>query len=146
MRCAGSGGDEEGADLAGDAVRLVQREEGVAAFDLYQAGIGKRCRQPARESQRATAAFLNVRTEPGMARIMLIDAPAVLGAQAESDVSESDIGLVVQLLSRGIELGRIAPQPVMPLARILLGALREAAVFLASPPTPRPPATRWVPS
>lgn len=84
----------------------------------------------------ATAAFLDVCSEPGMARIMLIDAPAVLGAQAESDVSESDLGLVVQLLSRGIELGRITPQPVMPVARILLGALREAAVFLARAPDP----------
>jgi hypothetical protein len=84
----------------------------------------------------ATAAFLDICTEPGMARIMLIDAPAVLGAQAESDVSETDLGLVVQLLSRGIELGRIAPQPVMPVARILLGALREAAVYLARAPDP----------
>jgi AcrR family transcriptional regulator len=84
----------------------------------------------------ATAAFLDVCTEPGMARIMLTDAPAVLGGQAGSDISESDLGLVVQLLSRGIELGRITPQPVMPLARILLGALREAAVFLARAPDP----------
>ena len=133
----------------------------MAAFDLDQAGIGKCVRQPAGERQGemanarvmtavaavgpddpiaamrlATAAFLDVRTEPGMARIMLIDAPAVLGAQAGSDVSESDLGLVMQLLSRGIELGRITPQPVMPLARILLGALREAAVFLARAPDP----------
>jgi len=84
----------------------------------------------------ATAVFLDVCTEPGMARIMLIDAPAVLGAQAESEASETDIALVVQLLSRGVELGQIAPQPVMPLARILLGALREAAVFLARAPDP----------
>jgi AcrR family transcriptional regulator len=79
----------------------------------------------------ATAVFLDVCTEPGMARIMLIDAPAVLGAQAGSEASETDLALVVQLLSRGVELGQIAPQPVMPLARILVGALREAAVFLA---------------
>lgn len=84
----------------------------------------------------ATAVFLDVCTEPGMARIMLIDAPAVLGAQAESEAIETDLGLVVQLLGRGIELGHIAPQPVMPLARILLGALREAAVFLARAPEP----------
>jgi AcrR family transcriptional regulator len=84
----------------------------------------------------ATAVFLDVCTEPGMARIMLIDAPAVLGAQAGSQASESDLGLVVQLLSRGVELGQIAPQPVMPLARILVGALREAAVFLARAPDP----------
>jgi AcrR family transcriptional regulator len=91
---------------------------------------------PIAAMQLGTAAFLDFCTEPGMARIMLIDAPAVLGVQAEDDVSESDIGLVVQLLNRGIELGRIAQQPVMPLARILLGALREAAVYLARAPDP----------
>jgi AcrR family transcriptional regulator len=91
---------------------------------------------PITAMQLGTAAFLDVCTEPGMARIMLIDAPAVLGAEIESDVSDSDVGLVVQLLNRGIELGRIAPQPVMPLARILLGALREAAAFLARAPDP----------
>jgi AcrR family transcriptional regulator len=91
---------------------------------------------PITAMQLGTAAFLDVCTEPGMARIMLIDAPAVLGAEIESDVSDSDVGLVVQLLNRGIELGRIAPQPVMPLACILLGALREAAAFLARAPDP----------
>ena len=91
---------------------------------------------PIAAMQLGTSAFLDVCTEPGMARIMLIDAPALLGAQAESDISESDMGLVVQLITRGIELGRIHPQPVMPLARILLDALREAAVFLASAPDP----------
>ena len=92
---------------------------------------------PITAMQRGTAAFLDVCAEPEMARIMLIDAPAVLGAQGWSDAStESDIGLVVQLITHGIELGRIRPQPVVPLARILLGALREAALFLASAPDP----------
>jgi len=92
---------------------------------------------PITAMQRGTAAFLDICAEPEMARIMLIDAPAVLGAQGWSDAStESDIGLVVQLLTHGIELGRIRPQPVVPLARILLGALREAALFLASAPDP----------
>jgi AcrR family transcriptional regulator len=92
---------------------------------------------PIAAMQLGTAAFLDICTEPEMARIMLIDAPAVLGAQGGSDPgSESDIGLVMQLITRGIELGRIRPQPVVPLARILLGALREAALFLASAPDP----------
>ena len=92
---------------------------------------------PITAMQRGTAAFLDVCAEPEMARIMLIDAPAVLGAQGGSDPgNESDIGLVMQLITRGIELGRIRPQPVVPLARILLGALREAALFLASAPDP----------
>ena len=68
---------------------------------------------------------------------MLIDAPAVLGEQGWSDISsEYNMGLVLQLITLGIELGRIRPQPVVPLARILLGALREAAVYIASAPDP----------
>ena len=87
--------------------------------------------------QLGTAAFLDICTESEMARIMLIDAPAVLGAQGWSDISsEYNMGLVVQLITRGIELDRIPPQPVVPLARILLGALREAAQFLATSPDP----------
>ena len=84
-----------------------------------------------------TAVFLDICTEPEMARIMLIDAPAVLGEQGWSDISsEYNMGLVLQLITLGIELGRIRPQPVVPLARILLGALREAAVYIASAPDP----------
>jgi AcrR family transcriptional regulator len=84
-----------------------------------------------------TAAFLDICTEPEMARIMLLDAPAVLGAQGWSDIStEYNMGLVVQLITLGIELGRIRPQPVPVLARILLGAIREGALYLASAPDP----------
>jgi AcrR family transcriptional regulator len=79
-----------------------------------------------------TAAFLDICTEPDMARIMLVDAPAVLGAQRWTDIStDYNMGLVEQLIAGGIEIGRIAPQPVAPLARILLGAVREAALYLA---------------
>jgi AcrR family transcriptional regulator len=92
---------------------------------------------PIAAMQLGTAVFLDICTEPEMARIMLIDAPAVLGEQGWSDISsEYNMGLVLQLITRGIELGRIRPQPVVPLARILLGALREAAVFIASAPDP----------
>jgi AcrR family transcriptional regulator len=79
-----------------------------------------------------TAAFLDICTEPDLARIMLVDAPAVLGAQRWTDIStDYNMGLVEQLIAGGIEVGRIAPQPVEPLARILLGAVREAALYLA---------------
>jgi AcrR family transcriptional regulator len=84
-----------------------------------------------------TAAFLDICTEPEMARIMLVDAPAVLGAQGWTDIStEYNMGLVVQLINRGIEIGRIAPQPAEPLARILLGAVREAAMYIGGAPDP----------
>lgn len=84
----------------------------------------------------ATAAFLDFCVEPGMARIMLIDAPAVLGAQAWSEATANEIDVPVQLINRGIELGRIPPQPAEPLARILLGALNQAALYIASAADP----------
>ena len=124
------------ADKAELFAAVLQSVEEIANARVMAAVAAAGPDDPIAAMQLATAAFLDVCTEPGMARIMLIDAPAVLGAPGEGDVSESDLGLVVQLLSRGIELGRIAAQPVMPLARILLGALREAAVFLARAPDP----------
>lgn len=124
------------ADKAELFAAVLQSVEEMANARVVAAVTAAGPDDPIAAMRLGTGAFLDVCTEPGMARIMLIDAPAVLGAQAESDVSESDLGLVVQLLSHGIELGRIAPQPVMPLARILLGALREAAVFLARAPDP----------
>jgi AcrR family transcriptional regulator len=88
---------------------------------------------PLRAMQLGTAAFLDVCTEPEMARIMLLDAPAVLGAQRWSDISyDHNMGLVLAVLTQGIELGRIPAQPVTPLAHVLMGALREAALYLAT--------------
>jgi AcrR family transcriptional regulator len=92
---------------------------------------------PIAAMQLGTAVFLDICTEPEMARIMLLDAPAVLGAQGWTDIStEYNMGLVVQLINSGIELGRIPPQPPVPLAHILLGAVREGALYLAGAADP----------
>jgi AcrR family transcriptional regulator len=125
------------ADKAELFAAVLQSVEEMTNARVTAAVIAADPDDPIAAMQLGTAAFLDICTEPEMARIMLIDAPAVLGAQGGSDPGlESDIGLVVQLITRGIELGRIRPQPAVPLARILLGALREAAVFLASAPDP----------
>jgi AcrR family transcriptional regulator len=125
------------ADKAELFAAVLQSVEETANARVIAAVTAAGPDDPIAAMQLGTAAFLDICTEPEMARIMLIDAPAVLGAQGGSDPgNESDIGLVMQLITRGIELGRIRPQPVVPLARILLGALREAALFLASAPDP----------
>jgi AcrR family transcriptional regulator len=78
------------------------------------------------------ATFLNTCAEPEMARIMLLDAPSVLGWERWSEISnQHNMGLVQALLGHAIEVGRIAAQPIAPLAHTLLGALREAALYLA---------------
>ncbi len=78
------------------------------------------------------SAFLDVCAEPQMARIMLLDAPSVLGWERWTEISnQHNMRLVQALLAAGIEVGRIPDQPIAPLAHTLLGALREAALYLA---------------
>jgi AcrR family transcriptional regulator len=76
--------------------------------------------------------WLNACAEPDIHRIVLLDAPAVLGWTRWRDIgNRHNIGLVQGLLTHAMEVGRIPPRPVEALAHILLGALREAALYLA---------------
>jgi AcrR family transcriptional regulator len=77
-------------------------------------------------------AFLAVCAEPEVERIALLDAPAVLGWQRWREIGFAyGLGLVAATLQAGIDAGVIAPQPVTPLAHLLLGALDEGALYVA---------------
>ena len=81
--------------------------------------------------------WLDACAEPEVHRIALIDAPAVLGQARWREIgSHYGTGLVQGLLAEAITVGRIPPQPVEPLAHILLGALREGALYLAAASDP----------
>ena len=78
-------------------------------------------------------AVLDACTEPGIRQILLLDAPAVLGVERWRTV-EAEYGL--GLLSRGLEAimkaGRMKPLPVRAMAHLLLGAISEGALMIAS--------------
>jgi AcrR family transcriptional regulator len=77
-------------------------------------------------------AFLAVCAEPDVERIILLDAPAVLGWERWREIGfRHGLGLVVGVLQAGIDAGAIAPQPITPLAHLLLGALDEGALYVA---------------
>jgi AcrR family transcriptional regulator len=77
-------------------------------------------------------AWLDACAEPEVQRIVLIDAPAVLGWERWREVGmRYSLGLVEALLARAIEIGRIAAQPVTPLAHVFIGAVDEAALYVA---------------
>lgn len=87
---------------------------------------------PAELLRIGAATWLDVCTDPEIRRIALVEAPAVLGWERWRDIStRHGIGLTQQLLSAAMAAGRLPRQPVEPLAHVLLGALREAALFLA---------------
>jgi AcrR family transcriptional regulator len=77
-------------------------------------------------------AFLDTTLEPEAQRIVLLDAPAVLGWEVWREVGERyGLGLVIATLEAAMEAGAITRRPVRPLAHILLGALDEAAMLVA---------------
>jgi AcrR family transcriptional regulator len=77
-------------------------------------------------------AWLDACSEQEVQQIVLLDGPAVLGWQRWRDIGlRYGLGLVEGLLAHAVEVGRIPPQPVAPLAHVLMGALDEAALYIA---------------
>jgi len=77
-------------------------------------------------------AWLDACTEPEVQQIVLLDGPAVLGWQRWREIGmRYGLGLVESLLAHAIEVGRIPQQPVSALAHVLMGALDEAALYVA---------------
>ncbi|WP_026404878.1 TetR/AcrR family transcriptional regulator [Actinomadura rifamycini] len=77
-------------------------------------------------------AFLAASTAPDVQRVMLVDGPAVLGWTEWRAMDEAASARhLTDALTGLMELGTIAPRPVEPLARLLSGAMNEAALWLA---------------
>ena len=77
-------------------------------------------------------AFLDACLDPAVQRIILLDAPSVLGPKAWREIaSKYGLALVQFGITSLIEAGLIEEQPVDPLAHLVIGALSEAAVVIA---------------
>ena len=76
--------------------------------------------------------FLEACADPAVERILLLDGPAVLGWQTWRDLADRyGLGLLQHGLQAAMDAGAISPQPVMPLAHVLIGALDECALYVA---------------
>ncbi|WP_231985381.1 TetR/AcrR family transcriptional regulator [Mycobacterium sp. E796] len=79
-----------------------------------------------------SAFWLDACAAPEVRRIVLMDAPAVLGWERWSEIGQRyNIGLVKALITEAIESKSIPPQPVEATALTMLGALREATLYIA---------------
>jgi AcrR family transcriptional regulator len=79
----------------------------------------------------AIRAYLVEVSEPGLRRIVLVDGPLALGWAEWRRIDERHfLGGMRHNLSQAIAEGSIAPRPVEPLARLILGAATEAALSL----------------
>jgi AcrR family transcriptional regulator len=83
--------------------------------------------------QNAMQAFLDASLEPEIQRIVLIDAPAVLGWNAYRDIAQRySLGALETSVQEAMDAGIIETQPVRPLARLIVGALEEACMLIGS--------------
>jgi AcrR family transcriptional regulator len=85
--------------------------------------------------RRGAETWLDLCREPEVHRIALVEGPAVLGWARWREIGDRYSGaLVRQALEGAIAAGRIPRQPVDPLAHLLLGMVREGALYLAMAP------------
>jgi AcrR family transcriptional regulator len=102
----------------------AQLAEGGASdpLELLRTGIGT---------------FLDHTTGP-LARVTLVDAPSVLGWTEWRAIDERyGLGLVMAALRAAMDAGALREQPVKPLAHLLLAALGEAGMLVATADDPR---------
>ncbi len=113
-------------------VESIQVELGVVVATAAMSG-----HDPMEQLRLGCMAFLDSALDPAVRRIVLLDAPAVLGWQAWREMdTDHGLGLVSEALEHCMEAGLVAPRPVQPLAHILLAALHEAAMLVANADDP----------
>jgi AcrR family transcriptional regulator len=81
--------------------------------------------------------FLDACDDPAVRRIMLVDGPAVLGwAQCREIGLPYGFGALRHSLEEAVTLDILDPQPVEPLAHLLIAAISEAALYIAAADSP----------
>lgn len=84
-----------------------------------------------------TRAYFKACAEGGTAQIVLRDAPAALGWERWRAIDERYFGHAIhQGIKEAIAQGLIEPQPIEPLARLVIGAINEGAVACAASENP----------
>jgi AcrR family transcriptional regulator len=109
---------------------VFAREE--RALAERQLAAYRRKRDPWAGLYASCKAFFEASLDPGVQRITLLDAPAVLGWEQMRAI-EADRGLahLQETLALLMKAKRISPRPVGPLAHLLHGAMCEGAMMVA---------------
>lgn len=82
-------------------------------------------------------AFLAASTAPETQRVLLVDAPAVLGWDVWRDLdAATSRQQLEEVLTELMAAGEIPEQPLAPLVHLLSGAMNEAALWLAGSEDP----------
>jgi len=106
---------------------------GDVAAQLVDEQLAAEASSPLQEIRDGVAAFLDVCVSGGdFQRIVLVDGPRVLGAEAWEDlVDRYGRSLLEQWLTRCVEAGDLSVVPTGALARLVIAMLTEASLAIA---------------
>ena len=114
-------------DLFRAVLMELEREIGARVATAAMDGA-----DPREQLRLGCQAFLDAALDPAVRRIVLLDAPSVLGWQAWRDIEEEHgVALVKEALAAMVNAGQMPDEPLDPLAHMLLAALNEAAQLVA---------------
>ena len=111
---------------------VFEQVEGEVAARMGEAIAASNETDPVEVMRLGAGFWLDACSDPEVQRIVLVDAPAVLGWTRWTEIGNRyNIGLVRALLTGAVETGRIPPQPIEATALTLLGAMREVTLYVA---------------
>ncbi len=111
---------------------VFEQVEGEMAARMGEAVTAAGQTDPVEVMRLGAHFWLDACADPEVQRIVLMDAPAVLGWERWTEIGHRyNIGVVTSLLTAAIEAGSIPPQPVEATALTMLGAVREATLYIA---------------
>jgi AcrR family transcriptional regulator len=111
---------------------VFERVEGEVATRMGEAIAAANETDPVEVMRLGAGFWLDACSDPEIQRIVLVDAPAVLGWTRWTEIGNRyNTGLVRELLANAVEIGRIPPQPIEATALTMLGAMREATLYIA---------------
>jgi len=115
-----------------DLFAAVAEEVEAEIAGRIAAGAADAAAEPLQALRAGAQLFLDACAEPEVERIILLDAPSVMGWEAWRDLAARyGLGLVQFALQAAMDEGAIIRQPVEPLAHVLVGALDECALYIA---------------
>ncbi len=116
-----------------DLFRAVMAQAaGDVAQRLIDEQLAAEATSPLDDIRDGVSAFLDVCIGGDFQRIVLVDGPRVLGADAWEDlVDRYGRGILEEWLGRAAETGALDAMPVRALARLLIAMLTEASLAIA---------------
>lgn len=104
---------------------------------LHAIVLAAQPKTPAEALRISADAWLDIASEPEIRQLLVLDAPNVLGWARFREFSQGyAYGETEQVLTAAIEAGELGPMPVRQLATIMIGALDEAAMCIATAEDP----------